>query len=103
MALPEASWAKNCTDAPNPTVVGLGNSCNVARLPEMRIEKLAVCETAGVSGSVTLTVMFEDTGVVGVPLIAPVATLNVNPAGKVPPVSDHVYGAVPPVAANACE
>jgi hypothetical protein len=40
---------------------------------------------------------------VGVPLIAPVAASNDKPAGKVPVVTDHVYGGVPPVAINVVE
>jgi hypothetical protein len=43
------------------------------------------------------------TAAVGVPVIAPVAALNESPAGKVPLVSDHVYGAVPPVAPKVAE
>ena len=38
---------------------------------------------------------------VTVPEIKP-AALSVSPGGSVP-VSDHVYGAIPPVAASACE
>ena len=37
---------------------------------------------------------------VGVPPRAPLALLNVMPAGSVPAVSAQVYGAVPPVAAS---
>jgi len=37
---------------------------------------------------------------VGVPVIAPVAAFNMRPAGNVPLLSDHIYGGVPPVAAN---
>ena len=44
---------------------------------------------------------FAATAVVGVPLIA--APDSVRPAGSVPDVTDHVYGGVPPVAANVCE
>ena len=40
---------------------------------------------------------------VGVPLIRPVDEFSVSPAGNVPEVNVHVYGAVPPVAANVCE
>jgi hypothetical protein len=40
---------------------------------------------------------------VGVPLIRPVDEFRVSPAGSVPDVSVHVYGAVPPVTANVCE
>jgi len=37
---------------------------------------------------------------VGVPVIAPVEAFNIRPVGKIPLVSDHVYGGVPPVAAK---
>jgi hypothetical protein len=37
---------------------------------------------------------------VGVPVIAPVEAFSDKPAGKVPLVRDHVYGAVPPLAAR---
>ena len=40
---------------------------------------------------------------VGVPLSRPVDEFNVKPPGSVPEVSDHVYGMVPPLAANVCE
>ena len=38
--------------------------------------------------------------VVGVPLITPVEEFNAKPVGSVPEVGVHVYGVVPPVAAN---
>jgi hypothetical protein len=40
------------------------------------------------------------TAAVGVPVIAPVAPFSERPAGSVPLVSVHVYGVVPPDAAN---
>lgn len=49
--------------------------------------------------SVTVTVKLEVPAVVGVPEITP-AALRLNPAGKVPDVTDHVYGAVPPAACS---
>ena len=42
-------------------------------------------------------------GAVGVPLITPVLVFRLSPAGSVPNVSAHVYGAVPPVATMGCE
>lgn len=50
--------------------------------------------------SVTLAVKLLVPEVVGVPVIAPVELLRDNPAGSVPDESDHVSGAVPPVAAK---
>jgi hypothetical protein len=53
---------------------------------------------AGVGSlSVTCTVNVEVPSAVAVPVMAP-RELSVNPAGKVPAVSDQVYGPRPPVA-----
>lgn len=62
-------------------------------------EKVAEVLSGGELESVTLNVSgVAVTGEVGVPLIAPVVELNVNPGGSVPEVNCQVYGAVPPVA-----
>jgi hypothetical protein len=50
--------------------------------------------------SVTRTVKLLVPPVVGVPLITPVAVFNVSPAGRLPTVTAHVYGVLPPVAAS---
>jgi hypothetical protein len=52
----------------------------------------------GVAESVTVTVKFDVAGVVGTPVIAPVAELRISPAGRSPTDTDHEYGAVPPLA-----
>lgn len=58
----------------------------------------------GVVESVTLNVSeVPVVGAVGVPLIMPVDEFSVKPAGRVPEVRDHLYGAVPPLTARACE
>jgi hypothetical protein len=44
---------------------------------------------------VALTVNVKVPEAVGVPPMTPVAAFNVNPVGKVPPVTDHVMGEVP--------
>jgi hypothetical protein len=54
----------------------------------------------GVSESVTVTVKFVVPEAVGVPEMAPVAALRVRPAGKLPVVTAHEYGVMPPVACN---
>jgi hypothetical protein len=65
------------------------------------IERAFVAVLAvGVVASVTVTVKFEVAAVVGVPEITPVAGMSVNPAGKVPVVTAHVYGVVPLLAAR---
>lgn len=51
--------------------------------------------------SVTLKVRAAAvTGADGVPLMTPVEAFSDSPAGKVPVVSDQVYGVVPPEAAS---
>ena len=50
--------------------------------------------------SFTCTVMLLVPVPVGVPVIAPELAFSDNPAGKVPTVTDQVYGGVPPVAAS---
>jgi hypothetical protein len=40
---------------------------------------------------------------VGVPEIRPVAEARLRPAGRVPTVTDHAYGVVPPLACTALE
>ena len=56
----------------------------------------------GFAESATWTVMLNVPAAVAVPLIVP-SPLSVRPAGRLPPASDHVYGCVPPVAANENE
>jgi hypothetical protein len=61
--------------------------------------RLAVAVLAvGVSESVTVTVKLEVPAVVGVPDITPVEALRIRPAGKLPVVTAHEYGVMPPVA-----
>ena len=50
--------------------------------------------------SFTCTVMLLVPVAVGVPVMAPELVFNDNPVGKVPTVTDQVYGVVPPVAAK---
>jgi hypothetical protein len=50
----------------------------------------------GLPESVTMTVMFEVPGAVGVP--PTVQPVSVSPAGKVPDVMEQLYGVVPPLA-----
>src|ERR1022692_1251070 len=68
---------------------------------ENAILKLAFAVFAvGVSESVTVTVKLSvPTNVpVGVPEITPVEAFSDNPAGRLPTVTDHLYGGIPPVA-----
>ena len=57
---------------------------------------VAVC--AGDEESLTWTVKDDVPACVGVPLIWPVEAVRFNPAGRVPELIDHEYGAVPPEA-----
>src|SRR5437016_11945561 len=61
-----------------------------------------VAAWAGLPLSATLTPTRDVPGLVAVPLITP-APERFSPAGKDPVRIDHVYGAVPPVAANVWE
>jgi hypothetical protein len=66
--------------------------------------RLAVAVCAGEPESVTLKVSGVALAMaVGVPLIRPEEAFNVNPAGKVPPVSCQVYAPDPPEARKVCE
>ena len=79
---------------------GETETVNVPRPVMVRV-RVADLVRAGTAESVTRKVKgVLVTGVLGVPVIAPVAELRVRPVGNVPPVSFHVYGVVPPVAAS---
>jgi hypothetical protein len=66
--------------------------------------RFAVAVCAGVLESVNLKLRgVALTAAVGVPLICPVEPFNVNPAGSVPAVNCHAYGAVPPMAPRVWE
>ena len=62
--------------------------------------RAALAVFVGLSESVTVTVKLiaPVCGPVGVPVITPVVELSVSPAGKLPTVTAHVYGVIPPVA-----
>ena len=55
----------------------------------------------GVDESLAVTVTVLLAGAVGVPVMDPVLGLRVNPAGRFPEVTAHVYGAAPPLADKA--
>ena len=63
-------------------------------------EAVAVCGVE--EESVTVTPNDAVAAALGVPLITPAAE-SVNPAGKLPEVSFHEYGEVPPVACKDVE
>jgi hypothetical protein len=82
------------------------------KLPEVEIESgvlgafivrlkraFAVCPAA----SVTVTAKELVPATVGVPVIAPELPFKVRPPGRAPVVTDHVYGAVPPLATIGVE
>jgi len=71
---------------------------------EITIERALVAVRAvGVVESVTVTVKSEVPAAVGVPVMIPVESSRLKPAGSVPVVTDHVYGVTPPEAARVCE
>ena len=65
------------------------------------IDNAFCADCCGVLLSATRTVKLANVTEVGVPPI--VEPFSVSPAGSVPATIDHVNGAVPPVAARACE
>ena len=64
--------------------------------------RFAVALCAGELVSVTLTVNEDVPAVVGVPPICPEA-LSAKPAGRVPELTDQLYGVLPPLAASKAE
>jgi len=80
--------------------VPLGNEVVVMEsgeaFPVMLSAWVAVSEAASATWIVKLLVP----DVVGVPEITPVLGASDRPEGNVPEATDHVYGVVPPVAAN---
>jgi hypothetical protein len=69
----------------------------------MVIAKPAVAITGVPCESATCTTKFAVPGSVGVPDTTPVLPFNDSPAGRLPEVMLHVYGAKPPVAAKIVE
>ena len=67
------------------------------------IEQVSVPVIVGVELSTTLNSNGNKPLVVGVPLTTPVVVLRVKPGGSDPSISDHVYGARPPLAENVFE
>jgi hypothetical protein len=67
-------------------------------------ESVTDFDCAGTPASVTVNVNCPlVSALVGVPAINPLEAFRVTPTGRVPLKSDHVYGAVPPLAANVVE
>jgi hypothetical protein len=64
--------------------------------------RFAFAVLVGLSESVTVTVKFVAPVCtpVGVPLMTPVEELRLNPAGRLPVVTAHEYGVMPPDAAS---
>jgi hypothetical protein len=64
--------------------------------------KLAVEDSLSLSVTFAVNVSAA-TAVVGLPDITPVLDASVNPAGKLPELTLHVYGGVPPIACSVAE
>ena len=67
------------------------------------IDVAADLACAGLLLSLTVTVKLEVPFAVGVPEMMPLPAARVNPAGRLPEVTDHVYPGVPPLACSVCE
>lgn len=69
----------------------------MVRAEVMAIESFTLAVSAvGVLESVAVTVKLSFPAAVGVPVMAPVAPLRVRPGGRLPELTAHVSGAVPP-------
>ena len=68
----------------------------------IEIESLIDWLCVGLPPSLTVTVKLPVPLAVGVPEIRPVAGARLSPAGR-PPLTDHVYGVVPPLACSRFE
>jgi hypothetical protein len=71
----------------------------ITRSGGITIDRAFVAVSAGACESVTLTVKLEVPAVVGVPEITP-PELKESPAGRLPELSDQLYGVTPPVAVS---
>jgi hypothetical protein len=69
----------------------------------MAIERLTDRVCAGLPPSRTDTVKLLVPVAVGVPEIRPVAGARLSPAGRLPALTDQVYGVVPPLACSRFE
>src|ERR1700687_3875840 len=72
------------------------------RRSKTRRASALVTREGGFALSVTCTISMEVPAAVGVPRMVPPASTR-RPAGRVPPASDHLYGAVPPAALSVAE
>ena len=64
--------------------------------PEIVIVRLFVAMALLLSATCTVKVLLP--AVVGVPVMAPLEALRLRPAGRLPLVTDQLYGVAPPVA-----
>jgi hypothetical protein len=89
----------HCEVLPPNTLVGFTVTDATVGVAEIVSVRFAVCVRAGLLESATLKVSgVLATDAEGVPVMAPVETFRVKPAGREPLVSDQVYGEAPPVA-----
>jgi hypothetical protein len=65
------------------------------------VQLVLVVPAARPEESTTFAVKLKAPGVVGVPVMAPVAGFRVRPGGRLPAVIENVNGACPPVVVNA--
>ena len=76
---------------------------DVVRAVDGMMTRLVAWVAVSPPASVTLMVKFEVPAPVGVPASTPVEAPRVIPAGRLPPLTDHVYGPSPPVTVSVSE
>jgi hypothetical protein len=74
----------------------------VNRIGDTETDPFVAAFCVGLLLSVTVAIKLATPLAVGVPVIAPVVE-RASPAGRLPEVTAHLYGAVPPVACRVCE
>ena len=110
---PLDSWSANTTE---PVAAdGVTAAVSVTAVPNVTDGALAVTATAGAitsdtasvavssSASVTSTVNENVPATAGVPPSTPLDVPSVIPVGSAPALTDHAYGATPPLADNVSE
>ena len=89
------------TDRTKPTPEPIAFADCTSAIPPPPLGPIVILSAAvavWLAASCTFAVKLLVPTLVGVPVIAPVLALRFKPAGRVPEIIDHVYGAVPPAA-----
>jgi hypothetical protein len=75
----------------------------VSCVDPMVIDVAADLVCTGLLLSLTVTVKLKLPFAVGVPEMMPLLAARVNPAGRLPEVTDQLYPGLPPLACSVCE